>query len=167
MISGYFLVLSFFCGAIFFVAAVYSTSKILQTQKPNSQKLSAYECGEDGTAIGKTSFNFRYFLPAIIFLLFEVEIVLLAPIMLAQNQIPEGLIKSNWLLLIKSETVLFLIIVILGIAMGLALKYFDWERPPVKSELFESPVPDFAYEQFNILQENKWAESKPEKNIRL
>jgi NADH-quinone oxidoreductase subunit A len=96
MISGYILILAFFSGALVFVAVGYGLSRLLQSQKPNSQKLSPYECGEDGVPMEKTSFQFRYYLPAILFLLFEVEIVLMAPVLLAQNEVPENFTLNNW-----------------------------------------------------------------------
>jgi len=158
MISGYILVLAFFCGALVFVAIGYGISRLLQSQKPNSQKLSPYECGEESILMEKTSFHFRYYLAAIIFLLFEVDIVLMAPVLLAQDAIPENFSAKEWHFLLKTESLLFVLILITAYALALSLKYFDWDKPQVKTVVFEGPVPDFAYEQFNIEQEKKWAE---------
>jgi len=156
MVSGYILVLAFFLGAVLFVAVGYGISRLLQNQKPNSQKLSPYECGEESTQMGKTSFHFRYYLPAIIFLLFAVEIVLIAPVLLAQNAIPESFTIKEWHFLLKSESLLFMLVLVTGYALALSLKYLDWDKPTIKPLIFEGPVPDFAYEQFNIEQEKKW-----------
>jgi NADH:ubiquinone oxidoreductase subunit 3 (subunit A) len=106
----------------------------------------------------KTSFHFRYYLPAIIFLLFEVEIVVMAPVLLAQTEIPENFNQNGWQFLLKTESILFLVILVTGYALALSLKYLDWDKPEIKPIVFEGPIPDFAYEQFNIEQEKKWAE---------
>jgi NADH-quinone oxidoreductase subunit A len=158
MISGYILILAFFSGALVFVAVGFGLSRLLQSQKPNSQKISPYECGEESMPMEKTSFHFRYYLPAIIFLLFEVEIVVMAPVLLAQTEIPENFNQNGWQFLLKTESILFLVILVTGYALALSLKYLDWDKPEIKPIVFEGPIPDFAYEQFNIEQEKKWAE---------
>jgi len=160
MISGYVLLLSFFVGGLLFVGIGYLLSRLLQTQKPNSQKLSSYECGEDGIPLRNTSFHFRYYLPAVIFLLFEVEIVLMAPVLLAQEAVPAFWSLSNWQFLLKCEALLFFVILATGYAFAASRKYLDWEKPVQKPIVFEVPIPDFAYEQYNIEQEKLWAEKK-------
>ena len=155
MISGYLIIVAFFAGAILFVAFGYLASLLLQTKKPNIQKLSPYECGEEGEPMGKTSFHFRFYLPAIIFLLFEVEIVLFSPIFLAQDAFDSNWKSAEWMQLLKAESILFFVILATGYAFAISLKYFDWDKPELKPVSFEGPVPDFAYEQYNIEQERK------------
>jgi len=160
MNSGYILVLAFFAGGMLFVAIGYGISRLLQTQKPNAQKLSSYECGEEEIPIGKSSFHFRYYLPAVIFLLFEVEIILIAPVLLAQESNPIGWNKSDWNFLLKAEAILFFAILAFGYVYAISQKYLDWERPIPKTPFFEGSIPDFAYEQFNIEQEKKWKSAR-------
>jgi NADH-quinone oxidoreductase subunit A len=150
----YLLILAFFSGGLLFVALGYGLSRVLQTQKPNPQKLAFYECGEE-PSVGKGSrFNLRFFLPAVLFLLFEIEIVLVAPVVLARLHPAEGADPIGWNALIRWEVLLFLVVLFFAYALALGRGYLNWEKPEIKPPDFQGPVPDFAYEQYNLEQEN-------------
>jgi NADH-quinone oxidoreductase subunit A len=144
----------FFCGGLLFIGLGFGFSLLLQTRKPNPEKLSFYECGEDAGPTG-SRFNLRFFLPALVFVLMEVEIVLLAPVLLNRFDRTLGKTAEESEGLLRMEVLIFLLILGAGFMLALGKRYFDWQRPEGKTLSFQGPVPDFAYEQYNLDRQKK------------
>ncbi len=53
--------------------------KLLSPSKPNPEKLSPYECGFEAFEDARMKFDVRYYLVAILFILFDLEIAFLFP----------------------------------------------------------------------------------------
>nr|YP_009685511.1 NADH dehydrogenase subunit 3 [Pachypanchax playfairii]QDS02603.1 NADH dehydrogenase subunit 3 [Pachypanchax playfairii]UPT34503.1 NADH dehydrogenase subunit 3 [Pachypanchax playfairii] len=67
----------------------------LPQMTPDSEKLSAYECGFDPLGSARLPFSLRFFLVAILFLLFDLEIALLLPLPWG-NQLLSPLTTFSW-----------------------------------------------------------------------
>jgi NADH-quinone oxidoreductase subunit A len=83
MLEGYFPILLFILvGAAVGVAPVVAgsvVSRLVGVHRPDSEKLSPYECGFEAFEDARMKFDVRYYLIAILFILFDLEIAFLFP----------------------------------------------------------------------------------------
>ena len=79
VLSSYFPVLVFIVIAAVIACAMLAGSLLAGHQKPYAEKLSAYECGFDAFDDARRRFDVRFYLVAILFIIFDLEVAFLFP----------------------------------------------------------------------------------------
>ena len=69
----------YLCFAIFLAVLIVMLSYFLVTQSPETEKLSTYECGFEPYGDTRNQFNIRFYIIAILFILFDIEIIFMLP----------------------------------------------------------------------------------------
>ena len=75
----YFGILIYLIFAIFLSCFIIALSYLLVTQNPETEKLSTYECGFEPYGDTRNQFNIKFYIIAILFILFDIEIIFLLP----------------------------------------------------------------------------------------
>jgi NADH-quinone oxidoreductase subunit A len=79
LLREYLPILIFLGVAIGVSGAAILASFILARQHPDPEKLSAYECGFEAFDDARSKFDVRYYLVAILFIIFDLEVAFLFP----------------------------------------------------------------------------------------
>jgi NADH-quinone oxidoreductase subunit A len=106
-------------GALFVVGNVI-LSRIVQARNPHPGKVSTYECGELPVGPSWIQFNIRFYVVALVFLIFEVEIVFL---------FPWAEVFKNLGMFAFVEMMVFVFILLVGLAYVWAKGDLEWDKP--------------------------------------
>jgi len=79
MLENYLPILLFILVGLAFGVVPSMAGRLLAPNKPDSEKLSPYECGFEAFEDARMKFDVRYYLVAILFILFDLEIAFLFP----------------------------------------------------------------------------------------
>ena len=79
LLKEYVPILIFLAIAIGMAGTMLLASFIVARQKPDSEKLSAYECGFEAFDDARSQFDVRFYLVAILFIIFDLEVAFLFP----------------------------------------------------------------------------------------
>ncbi len=117
-------VLVFILFSFGFVFALLAVSKLLAPRTPSAEKLSTYECGEEPTGSGWLQFNIRFYIIALAFVIFDVEIAFMFPVAkVMRSLVMEG---QGWFVL--AEVLIFILILFLGLVYMWRKGDLDWVR---------------------------------------
>ncbi len=86
-LAEYFPILVFIAIAAAIALAMVGGSLLAARQKPDAEKLSAYECGFPAFSDTRTRFDVRFYLVAILFIIFDLEVAFLFPWAVSLGQI--------------------------------------------------------------------------------
>jgi NADH-quinone oxidoreductase subunit A len=149
-ISNFSQILLFVVGGTLFVVSALLVSKLLRPNRPNAQKLSSYESGETPQGPAWIQFNLRFYVLALIFILFEVEIVFLFPwsVVFANKELMDQT-NGMWGWFAFTEMLIFILVLVIGLAYAWKMGHLDWVKATPATTDVESPVPPKVYEELN------------------
>ncbi|MGZ3765824.1 MAG: NADH-quinone oxidoreductase subunit A [Mucilaginibacter sp.] len=151
-ISEFGKILIFLITGILMVGFAFFVTRLLAPNNPNPEKLTSYECGEETTGSAWMPFNSRFYVIAIIFLLFDVEMVFILPwaTVFGNNELIQADKRWGWLSL--TEMFIFLGMLILGLAYVWVKGDLDWIKPSPIKPTVDTQIPASLYETLNKQQ---------------
>jgi len=115
-------VLVFALVSIIFVFAMLGAGWLVRPKAPTRAKSEIYECGEKPIGSAWFNFNPRFYIIALAFVIFEVEIALMLPVVVVYKRfVREGLGAQAFV-----EILLFIAILAVGLAWVWAKGDLDW-----------------------------------------
>jgi len=104
---------------VVFVYVPLLIQRLVAPSRPTPEKLATYECGEVSEGPAWVQFNIRFYVVALIFLIFDVEVVFL---------FPWAVVFKDLGLLALVEMGIFLVILIVGLAYVWKKSDLDWVK---------------------------------------
>ena len=118
MLVEYLPILLFLIISIIFSIGALSLSFFLSPKKPSDEKLSPYECGFEPFDDARTKFDIRFYLVALLFIIFDLEVIFLFPWAISLQEI--GIFGYI-------SMMIFLIILTIGFIYEWKKGALDWE----------------------------------------
>jgi NADH-quinone oxidoreductase subunit A len=124
MLETYFPVLVFIVVGLLFGCAPVLLGWLVSPNRPDAEKLSPFECGFPPFGDARVKFDVRYYLIAILFILFDLEIAFLFPWASIFGEIvAEPAVKLFGFI----EMMVFIAILVVGYVYAWARGALDWE----------------------------------------
>lgn len=118
MLANYFPILVFILVALVFGAVLLLLGTLVGPTEPNTEKNSPYECGFEAFEDSRMKFDVRYYLVAILFIIFDLEITFLVPWAIVLDKVGmTGLIAMG----------IFLLILVVGFIYEWRKGALEWE----------------------------------------
>ncbi len=141
-------VLAFALVAVLFALGGITASRLVGPRAPNPEKASTYECGERPVGVAWFNFNPRFYLVALVFVIFEVDVALTFPVVAVYRRWVQTSPLLAWTALI--ELLAFTVILLVGLGWIWARGDLDWvkklgartEREERQAGASGEPAPD-------------------------
>lgn len=142
--------LLFLVGGLVFVSVSLFAASLIRPSRPNEEKMTTYECGEDAVGSAWGRFNIRFYVVALVFLLFEVELALLFPwaVVFARPSL-QALTDHAWGWIALADALVFVGLLAVGLAYVWKKGYLDWVRPAATLPESTTKVPASLYQEVN------------------
>ena len=118
MLDQYFPILLFMLFGLGMGAMMLAVGRFVSPNRPDPEKLSPYECGFEAFGDARMKFDVRYYLVAILFILFDLEIAFLFPWAVVLQDV--GFFGF-------AAMMLFLLILVVGFIYEWKRGALDWE----------------------------------------
>lgn len=145
-------ILAIFAAAAFLMGfGVLLVGRLLRPHRPNPDKATAYECGELPIGPGWVQFDLRFYVVALVFLIFDVELALFYPWAVvfggggtaevggaAQGAAAEALHSVRWAAM--WDMLFFFVVIVVGFLFLWRFGYLDWVRATSARAEARAPV---------------------------
>ena len=111
-LTHYFPILFFVVVALFFGIWSLVISYLVQPKYPEPEKLSSYECGSEPFSDARMPFPVRYYIFAMLFVIFDIEVIFLYP----------------WAVVFTKIELIGLIEMLVFIGLFLVAYVYDWRK---------------------------------------
>jgi len=119
-------VLVFAIVAVGFAFGGITLSRLIGPRIPNAEKSTIYECGERPIGVAWFNFNPRFYLVALVFVIFEVDIALTFPAVAVYRRWTEFSPAFAWVAFV--ELLLFISILVVGLAWTWGHGDLEWVK---------------------------------------
>lgn len=117
MIHDYAYIAAFLVVGVVFVSAAFFAAWLIRPRRPTSLKLDTYECGQPAFGRAWIQYNVKYYLYALVFVVFDVEAIFLFPWAISYRQL--GLFAFV-------EMMVFISILLVGLAYAWKKGFLRW-----------------------------------------
>lgn len=132
--SSYGAVLFFFLASIGLTVGMIMANRIVGAKSnPNPDKIESYECGEEPIGSAWLRFNIRFYMVALVFVIFDVELALVFPIAAVLKDTVTttthpGAFVNPTALMVAAELLIFVVILFLGLVYLWKKNDLGWNR---------------------------------------
>lgn len=113
---------------VLFVLFSFYIGKLIAPIKPNPKKLTSNECGEEPKGSSRIQFNSRFYVIALVFLLFDIELAFIFPSATVYSQQVLINADSNWAWLSLFEILIFVGMLLVGLLFVWKKGDLNWIR---------------------------------------
>jgi len=135
-LNAYLPILLMFVVAIVFAVGNVALSQVVGQRKQTRTKLMPYECGKDPVGSARERFSVKFYLIAMIFILFDIELIFLMP----WAVVFRTLVTNGLGTLVYVEMMLFVALLLVGYVYVLKKGLFNWSESARREAVAEGRV---------------------------
>lgn len=123
-LRSYFPILLMFAVALGFAGSQVLLSQLVGQRKRTRTKLMPYECGKDPVGSARERFSVKFYLIAMIFILFDIEVIFLIPWAVVFKSL--AAVSAQMRNIVFIEMMLFVVLLLVGYIYVVKKGAFDW-----------------------------------------